>query len=274
VTEPGQQYASGNALQNPRDPIDYRNLINSVYWSSGTKVWDATHGAQYIRYDTGNSSQDAFVSYTGVEQISEAAKYVAKAKLGGIMTYDLAGEYIASQSGDARYPLSTAIYQALTGSSPSSGSGSGSGSQTPSAASLTVQVTPTSGSGQNAKLTVSATDSKGYKTITQVSLFAGTPGKIAHSCYLDIDPINNSVALRNDADSGWSQGSVGGSGTLSNSQCQLPLRYVSVTRSGNVVSVVLPITFSASYSNSKSILVYAADNSGVNTGWQSKGTWN
>jgi GH18 family chitinase len=74
VTELGQKYASGNALQNPRDPIDYRNLIKSVYWSSGTKVWDATDGAQYIRYDTGNSSQDAFVPYTGVEQISEAAK--------------------------------------------------------------------------------------------------------------------------------------------------------------------------------------------------------
>jgi GH18 family chitinase len=113
VNAPSQRYASGDALTNPRNAINYNDLVNSVYWTNGTRVWDAIHGAQYIQYT--NSANSAFVSYTGVEQIQESVSYVKKANLGGIMTYELTNEYIASQSGDRRYPLSTAMYNAMTG---------------------------------------------------------------------------------------------------------------------------------------------------------------
>ncbi len=109
----GQRYASGNALTNPRDPLNYNDLLLSRYWTKGVHIWDAVHGAQYVRYQAANPSESAFVSYTGIEQIQETVKYVEKANLGGIMTYDLAGEYIAGNTGDAQHPLSTALFNAL-----------------------------------------------------------------------------------------------------------------------------------------------------------------
>jgi hypothetical protein len=112
VTAPVQSYASGDALTNPRTGINYNALLNSVYWSSGTKVWDATHGAQYIQYNAGGANQ-AFVPYTGVEQIQAAVNYVNTNNLGGIMVYELSGEYMSTAAGDARYPLSTALYNAV-----------------------------------------------------------------------------------------------------------------------------------------------------------------
>jgi GH18 family chitinase len=117
VTDPGQPYASGNAATNARVPISYSDLVNSDYWTKGTRIWDSVHGAQYIRYEVSDSSQDAFVSYTGVEQMQEAARYVRNNSLGGIMTYDLTNEFITGETGDNRYPLSSAMYQMMVGGS-------------------------------------------------------------------------------------------------------------------------------------------------------------
>jgi len=111
-----QSYASGDASTNPRTAINYNDLLSSTYWANGTKVWDAVHGAQYIQYNAGGTNQ-AFVPYTGVEQIQAAANYVKTNGLGGIMTYELSGEYISTATGDARYPLSTALYQDMIGGS-------------------------------------------------------------------------------------------------------------------------------------------------------------
>jgi Glycosyl hydrolases family 18 len=116
ITGFGERYASGNALTNPRDALNYNDLIRSRYWTKGIHVWDAIHGAQYLRYETSNPTEGAFVSYTGIEQIQEAVRYVKKANLGGIMTYDLSGEYVSTKTGDARYPLSTVLSRALMAS--------------------------------------------------------------------------------------------------------------------------------------------------------------
>ena len=108
-----QTYASGNAGTNPRAAILYRDLLQSAYWSSGTQVWDAAHGAQYIQYTAAGASQAAFIPYTGVQQIQSVVNYVKNNNLGGVMTYELSYEYVGTATGDARYPLSTAMYQAL-----------------------------------------------------------------------------------------------------------------------------------------------------------------
>jgi len=114
VTAPAQPYASGNATTNSRTAINYSDLLNSAYWSSGTKTWDATHGAQYVLYNAGGSNQ-AFVPYTGPEQIQATVNYVKNSNLGGIMTFELSGEYISTAVGDARYPLSSALSNAMGG---------------------------------------------------------------------------------------------------------------------------------------------------------------
>jgi len=113
VYAPVQAYASGNGGSNPRAAITYKDLLQSAYWSSGTQVWDATHGAQYIQYTAAGASQAAFIPYTGVQQIQALADFVTANNLGGVMTFELSYEYVAIATGDARYPLSTAMYQAL-----------------------------------------------------------------------------------------------------------------------------------------------------------------
>ncbi|MFA6102843.1 MAG: glycosyl hydrolase family 18 protein [Victivallaceae bacterium] len=111
VTGPEQEYASGNADTNPRTPINYNALLNSIYWTDGIKMWDNDHKAPYLSYNVSGSANDAFVTYPNQQQMEESVMLMYEKSLGGIMVWALDAEYIASQSGDNRYPLSTAIYK-------------------------------------------------------------------------------------------------------------------------------------------------------------------
>jgi len=113
VSAPLQRFATGNASDNLTKSINYNDLLLSPFWSDGNKVWDAAHGAEYIQYTAGGVGQTAFVPYTGVEQVQAAAYFVKNTHLGGIMTYELSGEFVRSAVGDARYPLSTVLFNAI-----------------------------------------------------------------------------------------------------------------------------------------------------------------
>ncbi|MBV9082415.1 MAG: glycoside hydrolase family 18 protein, partial [Acidobacteriaceae bacterium] len=266
VSDPGQRYASGDATTNPRTAINYNQLISSAYWTSGTRVWDATHGAQYIRYEPGNPVQNAFIPYTGVEQMQEAVRYILAANLGGIMTYDLSGEYLSNQTGDARYPLSTAIYQAMTSGS----TGGGTPPPPPPQAPLSGQVTPSSGAGRGATFTVHAVDTTGA-TVTQIAFLVNTSG-VVKSCYVQYSPSTNIVYLANDAASGWSEASIGSSVALHNSQCHIDVHSATVSGSAGDLTVTLPVQFTAGFAGAKNLYTFIADSSGATTGWQAGGS--
>ncbi len=93
--------------------IPYRDFVNSAYWNSGTRIWDDLRQSQYIRYQGGDCSTDAFIPFTGPEQLQAVVDQIKKASLGGIVTFGLPYEYMPAQVGDARYPLSAALYAAL-----------------------------------------------------------------------------------------------------------------------------------------------------------------
>lgn len=117
VTGPNQTWASsGFGNGNSAGAISYPDLLRSTYWSNGNYVWDAAHGAEYISYDSSDATQDAFVSFTGPAQIREAVNFVKAKGYGGVMTFEAVNEYDGSASGDSRYPLSTALYNAMGGS--------------------------------------------------------------------------------------------------------------------------------------------------------------
>jgi hypothetical protein len=85
---------------------------------------------QYQHYDSAYKSNflsipsmNEFVSYSGPQQMQDAAAWMKAKGFGGAMTFSLYYEYLSGQSGDARYPLSTALYSAVFGS--------GSGTVTP-----------------------------------------------------------------------------------------------------------------------------------------------
>ena len=110
VGEPRQTALDGiSSLQ-----IPYRDLIASRYWSAGTHVWDVLDQSQYIRYTGGTCSTDAYVTYAGVEQIQAATQKIQAGNFGGIAAWDLSSEYDPQIQGDAQYPLSSAIANAMS----------------------------------------------------------------------------------------------------------------------------------------------------------------
>jgi hypothetical protein len=113
VTDPNQAWLGRAEIGS----IPYRELVNSPYWSAGTRVWDDSRKSQYIQYRDGSCTTDAFIPYLGPEQLQAAVALIKTNRLGGIAAYGLPYEYMAQQSGDARYPLSTALYDAMVNSS-------------------------------------------------------------------------------------------------------------------------------------------------------------
>lgn len=88
------------------------------YWGdANNRDWDVDQKAPYIQYNINApfdrsksiANNNAFVSYTDPQQIQESIKLLNEKQLGGMMTFALNHEYIASETGDARYPLTTAM---------------------------------------------------------------------------------------------------------------------------------------------------------------------
>ena len=91
--------------------IAYRSLVSDPQlWQNAYKHWDASYAADYL----GVSPLDRFVSYNGVQSIQQTVSWVKTQGFGGVMVFTTDYEYIASASGDARYPLSTALFGAMS----------------------------------------------------------------------------------------------------------------------------------------------------------------
>lgn len=93
--------------------IPYRDLVTATHWSLGAHVWDESHSSQYIQDLNGSCATDTFIPSAGPDQLRAVAGLVRATRLGGIATYGLPYEYMARHVGDARYPLSTALYDAI-----------------------------------------------------------------------------------------------------------------------------------------------------------------
>ena len=109
VTDPNQAWVGRAEI----GFIRYRDLSNSTYWSLGAHVWDDSRSSQYIQYRNGSCATDAFIPYVGPEQLRAVAALIKGNRLGGIATYGLPYEYMPQQVGDARYPLSAALCDAM-----------------------------------------------------------------------------------------------------------------------------------------------------------------
>ncbi len=94
--------------------VYYRDLINdSSLWQSSYMNYDTNYKADYLSIPALNE----FVSYNGTHSISDAVAWQKSRGFGGFMTFTMEYEYLANKSGDARYPLSTALHNAVFGSS-------------------------------------------------------------------------------------------------------------------------------------------------------------
>ena len=137
-----------------------------------------------------------------------------------------------------------------------------------------VSVTPNTGSGSSQTLQFLSSDPAGTADLTQVWMWftATFSNSSANSCLLYYNQTSNQVLLLNDGATTWMPMTVGTAGTLQNSQCSLNVGSVAITRSGNNLTVSVPMTFQAAYAGAKQVWMYAGGGAG-NSGWQQRGTW-
>jgi uncharacterized protein (TIGR03437 family) len=90
------------------DAIFYNQIVtNSMFWNSGlNKRWDDTYKADYLSVPATNQ----FITFNDVRSIHEIVNWGHAQGYVAYSIYTLEYEYIAGAVGDARFPLTTALY--------------------------------------------------------------------------------------------------------------------------------------------------------------------
>jgi len=137
-----------------------------------------------------------------------------------------------------------------------------------------VSVTPASGTGINQTFGFVFSDTAGANDLNSLQIIFNSAFTGVQACYLWFDVTHSAAHLVNDAGSA-SLGplTLGTANSLSNSQCTLNGTGSSVVASGNTLTLNLAISFKSSFAGSKSVYGYAMTNAGINSGWQSSGSW-
>jgi chitinase len=100
--------------------VFYRDLVNdSTRWQPANRFYDSVYKSDYLSIPSLNE----FDSYNGAQSINDAVTWGASQGFGGFMAFTTEYEYLPSQTGDARYPLSTALWAAVNPTPPPPPSG-------------------------------------------------------------------------------------------------------------------------------------------------------
>jgi chitinase len=93
--------------------VQYNQLVTDVArWQPQYQGYDKGYRSNYLSIPR----LKEFDSYTGPQALADTASWIKSRGFGGVMTYSLHYEYLAGQAGDDRYPLSTALYNAISSS--------------------------------------------------------------------------------------------------------------------------------------------------------------
>ena len=89
--------------------VRYRDLVTDpVRWQSQNQGYDHVYKSNYLSI----AGLNEFTTFNGVQFISDVAAWWRSNGFGGFMTFEMSYEYLPNQTGDERYPLSTALYKA------------------------------------------------------------------------------------------------------------------------------------------------------------------
>jgi len=136
-------------------------------------------------------------------------------------------------------------------------------------------VSPSSGFGTSQSFTFKYSSVNGYSYLNRVYGLVNTSTSGASACYLQYDLVANVLYLESDSGTAFVGGLTPGAGTtLTNSQCSINGSGVAVSGSGNQLTLIVPVSFSGTFSSLKNIYGYASDKAGLNSGWQTLGSWN
>src|ERR1043166_2730798 len=91
----------------------YRDMVSdTTRWQSQYRHYDTQFMSNYLSIPSLNE----FHSYNGVEFMPDVAAWRKASGYGGISTFSIGYEYLSGQTCNARYPLSSALYNAVFGS--------------------------------------------------------------------------------------------------------------------------------------------------------------
>ncbi len=140
-----------------------------------------------------------------------------------------------------------------------------------------VSLTPFQGSGPAANLTLVYAHPSGFAAI-QSAEFIINPRWETYSrtsgCYVKYSPATGLFTLIADDGSSIAGTAAPGSSTnISNSSCTLNAANSSATGSGNTLTIVASLTFSASFGGQRHIWMQAIDNNNLSTNWLVYGVW-
>jgi hypothetical protein len=135
-----------------------------------------------------------------------------------------------------------------------------------------VSVSPKSSTAASQTVAFTISDKAGYGNISFVEIDIANTLTATNACLIYFMPAYNMVWLANNAGTAWTgPDTLGSTATLQNSQCSINMAGSKFTGSGTSLALNLALTGTAAGSNN--IYVYAADNSGLSTNWQTAATW-
>src|SRR5439155_26231411 len=82
--------------------------------SSDLHHWDSTYSGDYLSV----SSSNMFITYNDTTSIQAIVNWQKAQGFGGFMTFTVDYEYLSGQTGNAGFPLSTALCQQTFGTCP------------------------------------------------------------------------------------------------------------------------------------------------------------
>ncbi len=140
-----------------------------------------------------------------------------------------------------------------------------------------VSLNPFQGTGPNATLTLVYSHPSGWAAI-QSSEFIVNPRwestTRSGGCYIKYAPATGLFTLiADDGSSVAGSTAPGSSANISNSQCTLNAASSSATGSGNTLTIVAALTFSASFTGQRHIWMQAVDYNNLSTNWLVYGVW-
>ena len=133
-------------------------------------------------------------------------------------------------------------------------------------------ITPGSGLGMAQSFQYSVSDVNGFGYIGRIDILLNGSDSSPNGCDFSFYPPNE-MFLLNDAGTAWTYATLGSSGTLSNSQCQLSVATASMSSSANDLTLNLPLTFTSGFSGGKNHYVGVLDHAQGYSSVGPYGTW-
>ncbi|MBL8237560.1 MAG: hypothetical protein JNM66_09090 [Bryobacterales bacterium] len=134
-------------------------------------------------------------------------------------------------------------------------------------------VTPASGSGLSQTFAFTFSDANGAQDIAVAAGFINNVFSTANGCYFTYDRVANTLSLFRDSDSAFLAVTPGTNASVQNTNCAISGAGASVTTSGTLLTLTVPITFQPSFTGARAVYAAASDTLSLTTGWQTVGTW-